>query len=121
MHIMFTPTGRIEYFDRILTISSQDAALDEFIKFVAACYDLNGVGWSKRDEFHFVYDADLVDRLFSDFMFSDGVCDTVKPIRYFKAWRWLAHHNYFPIRQSGAASKEFLHTAITSIIKITNP
>lgn len=32
MHIMFTSTGRIEYFDRILTMSSQDDALDEFIK-----------------------------------------------------------------------------------------
>lgn len=121
MHIMFTPSGRIEYFDRILSLPSQDDALNEFFKFVDACYKLNGIDPPQPDKFFCVFCTDLVEHVFSEFMFSEGVVDTVKPIRYFKAWRWLAQHNYFPTRESGAASKEFIHTAVTTIIKITNP
>lgn len=110
-----------EYVVRLLGIKSSDAALSEFGDLVDSCYALNGLRIKWRGRFGNAVNKELVDRAFCDFVFTDAVTDTVAPIRYFKAWRYIAEINYFGLNAVGAMNeytRTTVETTLRAILKV---
>jgi hypothetical protein len=107
-----------DYAAELLAVKSSDEALAKFADFVDACYSLNSIRVRWRGRFDHLLNKDLVERTFCDFMFTNKIHDVVKPLQYFKAWRFLTEVNYFSLNAVGALNDHSRNVAESKLRKI---